>query len=121
MTLTLARGPSHPDRSPDYGFQIVAPLGPDGRLDAVLWQKTRDLCRVRRFWRGAPKRYGRLVRRAGEGGALWLIDYDDRTAEDDAPGDRLGTHAFVEGEHVSIREAGDERRHTFRVARVTRL
>jgi len=76
---------------------------------------------VRRFWSGEPTRYGRLVHRAGgEGGATWLIDYDDRTTADDEPGYRLGTHAFVEGEYVSIREAGDGDYHTFRVARVVR-
>jgi hypothetical protein len=119
VTLTLARCPDHPDGSVGRGYEIVAPLGPDGHLDAALWRETRDRCRVRRFWTGEPDRHGRLVHRAGgEGGATWLIDYDDRTTEDDEPGYRLGTHAFVRGEYVSIRESDDARFHTFVVARV---
>lgn len=120
VTLTLARCPEHPDGSAGRGYDIVAPLGADGRLDSALWHEARDRCRVRRFWTGEPDRHGRLVHRAGgEGGATWLIDYDDRTTDDDEPGYRLGTHAFVEGEYLSIREAGDEEYHTFRVARVS--
>ncbi|MHB2210839.1 hypothetical protein [Methylobacterium sp. CM6257] len=119
VTLTLARCPDHPDGSAGRGYEIVAPLGPDGHLDAALWREARDRCRVRRFWTGEPDRHGRLVHRAGgEGGATWLIDYDDRTTDDDEPGYRLGTHAFVEGEYVSIREADDATYHTFLVARV---
>ncbi len=120
VTLTLARCPEHPEGSAGRGYEIVAPLGPDGHLDAELWHEVRDRCRVRRFWTGEPDRRGRLVHRAGgEGGATWLIDYEDWTNEDDEPGYRLGTHAFVEGEYVSIREAGDKEYHTFRVARVS--
>ncbi|MER2268280.1 hypothetical protein [Methylobacterium oxalidis] len=119
VTLTLARCPEHPDGSAGRGYEIVAPLGPDGHLDAALWHETRDHCRVRRFWTGEPDRHGRLVHRAGGGGgATWLIDYDDRRTDDDEPGYRLSTHAFVVGEYVSIREADDEAYHTFLVARV---
>lgn len=121
VTLTLARCPEHPDGSTGRGYQILAPLGRDGRLDAELWRHVRDRCRVRRFWTDERDRHGRLVHRAGgEGGATWLIDYDDRTDADDEAGYRLGTHAFVEGEYVSIRDAGDETYHTFRVAHVSR-
>jgi len=119
VTLTLARCPEHPYGSAGRGYEVVAPLGPDGRLDVALWREARDRCRVRRFWSGARDRHGRLVHRAGgEGGATWLIDYDDRTDEDDEPGYRLGTHAFVEGEYVSIRDADDEAYHTFKVVEV---
>ncbi len=122
VNLTLARCAEHPDGTPGRGYQIVAPLGPDGRLDAALWRETRDHCRVRRFWVGERDRHGRLVHRAGgEGGATWLIDYADWTNEDDEPGYRLGTHAFVEGGYVSIRDAGDETDRTFRVTHVCRV
>ncbi|MCX4196449.1 hypothetical protein [Methylobacterium radiotolerans] len=121
VTLTLARCPDHPDGSAGRGYQITAPLRPDGRLDAKRWRQARDRCRVRRFWTDEPDRHGRLVHRAGgEGGATWLIDYDDRTEADDEAGYRLGTHAFVEGEYVSIRDAGDATFHTFRVAHLGR-
>src|SRR4051794_38579517 len=75
VTLTLARCPEHPDGSSGRGYQIIAPLGPDGHLDVALWHETRDHCRVRRFWTGEPDCHGRLVHRAGgQGGATWLID-----------------------------------------------
>jgi hypothetical protein len=122
VTLTLSRCPEHPDGSGGRGYEFVAPLGPDGRLDAALWRETRDHCRVRRFWIGERDRHGRLVHRAGgDGGATWLIDYADWTNEDDEPGYHLGTHAFVEGEYVSIRDAGDEAYRTFRVAHASRV
>ena len=59
-----------------------------------------------------------MHRAGGEGGATWLIDYEDWTNEDDEAAYRLGTHAFVEGEYVSIREAGEEEYRTFKVVRV---
>ncbi|WP_414468152.1 hypothetical protein [Methylobacterium currus] len=122
VTLTLARCPEHPDGSAGRGYDLVAPLGPGGRLDAALWREARDHCRVRRFWTGEPDRHGRLVHRAGgEGGATWLIDYDDRTTDDDEPGYRLGTHAFVVGEYVSIRDAGSGDFQTFMVAYVSEV
>lgn len=119
IILTLARCPEHPDGSAGRGYEIVAPLGPDGRLDAALWHTTRDYCRVRRFWTGEPDRHGRLAHRAGgEGGATWLIDYDDRTDADEEPGYRLGSHTFIEGEYVSIRDAEEHVDHTFRIVQI---
>lgn len=122
VTLTLARCPEHPDGSAGRGYKIVAPLGPGGRLDAALWREARDRCRVRRFRVGERDRHGRLVHRAGgEGGATWLIDYEDWTNEDDEAGYCFGTHAFIESEYVSIRDADDQDYQTFRVAHVSRL
>jgi hypothetical protein len=122
VTLTLARCPEYPDGSVARGYEMVAPLGPDGHLDAALWRETRDSCRVRRFWAGERDRDGRLVHRpGGEGGATWLIDYEDWTNEDDEPGYHLGTHAFVPGEYVTIHDADDGVDRTFVVARVDRV
>jgi hypothetical protein len=121
VTLTLARCPDFPDGSVARGYEMVVPLGPDGHLDPALWRETHDSCRVRRFWAGQRDRDGRLVHRAGgEGGATWLIDYEDWTNEDDEPGYHLGTHAFVPGDYVSIRDADDGVYRTFMVARVGR-
>lgn len=119
VTLTLARCPAHPEGSPGRGYDILAPLDAAGKLDAALWHSKRDHCRVRRFWTGEPDRYGRLIHRAGgRNGATWLIDYDDRITEDDEPGFRLDTHRFIEGEYVSLRDAGGLMC-PFKVARVT--
>lgn len=51
---------------------------------------------------------------AGPAGVIWLIDYDDRTTDDDEPGYKLGSHRFVEDEYVSIRD--DDMMRTFKVA-----
>ena len=119
VRLTLARGPDFPDGSNSHGYEIDAPLGADGQLDPALWDGMRDHCRVRRFWLGEPNRDGRLVhRQGGFGGGTWVIDYDDRTADDDEPGYRLGTHRFVEGEYVSILD--DDTMRTFKVAHIRR-
>ena len=119
VKLTLARGPDFPDGSTSHGYEIDAPLGADGQLDPVLWHEMRDHCRVRRFWLGEPNRDGRLVhRKGGFGGGTWLIDYDDRTTDDDEAGYRLGTHRFVEGEYVSIQD--DDTMRTFKVAHIRR-
>lgn len=119
VTLTLARCREYPDGHAGCGYAITAPLDPDGRLDADDWGRTRDRCRVRKFWVGEPDRHGRLVHRAGgPGGATWLIDYDDRTTDDDEPGFRLGFHCLVEGEYVSIRDTDKDLLRTFEVVRV---
>jgi hypothetical protein len=118
ISLRLARSHDHPQGSDRYGYDLLAPLDPSGRLDAEGWRENRDRCRVRRIWGSEPVRHGRLVHRAGGAeGATWLIDYDDRTEDDDEAGYRLGSHRFVEGEYVSIRD-DEGRLHTFSVKRV---
>lgn len=109
ITLTLARSPEHPDGDPWQGYEITAPLDATGRLDPAGWALQRELCRVRRFRAGAADRYGWLIHRAGgAGGARWVIDYDDRSEEDDEEGYRLDKHVFEPGEYVSLRdEDGD--------------
>jgi len=94
------------------------PLDATGRLDPIEWREGRARCTVRRFWAGEADRYGRLVHRAGgTGGATWLIDYDDRTFDDDEAGFQLGEHVFRAGEYVSIRD-DEGHTHTFQVAAV---
>lgn len=121
IVLHLARSHGFPQGSEAHGYEIVAPLAPSGRLDAEAWKDVRTRCTVRRIWGAEPDRRGVLVHRAGGAeGATWLIDYDRTTHADDEAGYRLGSHTFVEGEYVSIRdEDGDL--HTFKVASVRPL
>jgi hypothetical protein len=113
ITLHLARSKGYPEGSASRGYEILAPLTSKGRLDSDTWRELRDHCRVRRFWTGEPDYNGRLVHRAGgAGGATWLIDYDDRSADDDEAGYRLDTHTFTPGEYVSIKD-DDGDLHTF--------
>lgn len=115
ITLHLARSREFPDGSDRHGYEILAPLDAEGKLDAVEWKHRKRSCRVRRFWAGEPARQGILIHRAGgPGGATWLIDYDDSTETDDEAGYRLGSHRFVKGEYVSVKDE-DGTMHTFRI------
>ena len=118
ITLHLARSKEFPSGSASHGYEFVAPLDPQGHIDAHLWQKYREHCGVRRFWNGDDKQIGRLVHKPGGAEhARWVFDYDAASTDDDEAGHRFGVHAFAPGEYVSIRDNEDEL-HTFRVTRV---
>jgi hypothetical protein len=120
ITLHLARSREFPNGAANVGYDIIAPLDPDGHLDAAAWKTQRERCEVVRF-KGAEERRGKLVHKhGGAGGATWAIDYDATTDADDEDGYRLGTHRFTVGEYVSIRDEDDEM-HTFRVVDVAPL
>lgn len=117
VTLHLARTPTYPDGSPGCGYEIHAPLDSRLHLDPKAWQRSRESCRVRRFWTGESDRYGWLVHKAGgSGGATWCIDYDDTSSTNDEPGFRLDGHRFAAGDYISIRNAEDGILLPFRVA-----
>jgi hypothetical protein len=118
IRLELARSKEFPLGSANHGYEFVAPLDGKGRIDPHLWQKYRELCGVRRFWRGADEEIGRLTHKPGGAEhARWVFDYDLDTAADDEAGYRFGAHAFAPGEYVSIRgHAGES--HTFKVMSV---
>ncbi len=114
ITLHLARSKAFPNGSANIGYDIVAPLDEDGRLDAVGWRLMRARCEVVRFRNGEEKRGLLLHRHGGVGGATWVIDYDAATDVDDEAGYRLGAHRLVAGEYVSITDEDDEMQ-TYRV------
>ncbi len=117
IRLELAREPGHPEGDRDIGYTIVAPLGPDGRLDAELVLAHRDDCAVARFHHDDDIEHGHLRRRPG---GSWSFHYDPPDeGEDDDPAYRLGQHRFVLGEYVTIAE--DDGAHTYRVARIEKL
>jgi len=69
-------------------------LAADGQLDPALWREEWDYWRIHLFWLGELDCDGRLIhRQGGFGRGVWLIDYDDRTTDDDEPGYRLGSPA----------------------------
>jgi hypothetical protein len=117
IRLNLARSKEFPAGSPRHGYEFVAPLDADGRIDPELWAEHRAHCRVRRFW-GQDEEVGRLVHKpGGSEHARWVFDYDETAEADDEAGYRLGEHRFQPGEYVSIRdEEGDM--HTFKVVSV---
>jgi hypothetical protein len=117
IRLNLARSKDYPTGSARHGYEFVAPLDADGHIDPGLWRKHREHCGVRRFW-GNEEEFGKLVHKpGGNEHTRWVFDYDESAEEDDEAGYRFGSHAFVPGEYVSIRdEDGDM--HTFQVVSV---
>jgi hypothetical protein len=114
IVLRLARSRNYPEGSERHGYNILAPLDPEGRIDVETWRQNRERCTVVRHWPGEPNAYGWLRHQAGgEGGATWVIDYDRTSADDDERGYRLGQHRFVVGEYITL--AGTEGTHTFRI------
>ncbi len=115
VRLNLARTKEYPNGSARHGYEFVAPLAADGHIDAEAWKKTRDRCRVRRFWGAETEEIGHLVHRPG---GSWAFRYDIAGADDDEAGYRFGAHPFVVGEYVSIKDEDGEL-NTFQVATVT--
>ena len=117
IRLNLARSREFPAGSAQHGYEFVAPLDPQGHIDAKLWKEQREHCRVRRFWNGNDEQIGWLVHKpGGPEHARWVFDYDASRSDDDEAGYRFGGHAFVPGEYVSI--AHDNDLYTFKVVSI---
>ena len=100
---------------PASRLRVRGALNEAGHIDPELWHKYRDHCRVRRFWQGEDDQVGRLVHKPGGAEhARWVFDYDADRDDDDEAGYRFGSHAFMPGEYVSIRDEDGET-HTFQV------
>ena len=122
IRLALARGPGHPEGDQSDGYEFVAPLGPDFRIDSEAWKAVRLLCSVHRIENGQIAQRGHLAHHpGGSGGATWRFEYTDEAGR--ASGYDYGFHladrAFVVGEYVSLKEADEETTKTYRVASVT--
>ncbi len=109
IRLELARDPQHPGGDASIGYTLIAPLDPEGRLDAEVWRLHRDACRVVRF-RPGEKEVGHLLHWPG---GSWRFHYDIQGKTDDETGFRFGDERFLVGEYVSIR--GPSGLQTFRV------
>ncbi len=116
IRLELAREKGHPEGARNFGYSFVAPLKEDGHIDAELWHKHREACRVVRFRPDEADDTGHLVRRPG---GSWAFRYDIHGDEDDEAGYRFGEERFEVGEYVSIRE--DDETHTYRIISVEPL
>ena len=118
IMILLARSHDFPNGSVRHGYELVAPLDRNGKIDLEAWKANRAQCTVRRFWGDANEEQGFLRhRQGGVGGATWVFDYDESDPDDDEAGYRLGDHAWAPGEYVSIKD-DDGVMHTFRVASV---
>ena len=121
IRLELARSKEYPSGSPRHGYDLIAPLDDEGRIDPELWRKYRKNCRVRRFWDDEEETIGTLVHKpGGTEHARWMFDYGTGSDDDEEAGYRFGVHKFSAGEYVSIRDHNGEL-HTFRVSSVEPL
>lgn len=114
IRMELARDHDFPTGSRERGYDLIAPLDDTGHLLADEWRKSRERCRVRRFWHGEGDEMGRLVHRRG---GSWAFDYDPTQTADDEPGFKLDKHRFAPGEYVSFKEHDGHMR-TFRIVSV---
>ncbi len=101
VTLHAARSKTFPEGSARHGYEFVAPLREDGKIDAEAWKAHRGECFARRFWGGDAEERGLLVHRpGGRGGANWGFEFGPALDEAE-PGFRFADHAFQPGEYVS--------------------
>jgi hypothetical protein len=117
IRLELARDHEFPNGSRERGYDLIAPLDGEGKIDAQSWKSLRDRCRVRRFWAGEEE-VGHIVHKPG---GSWAFHYDIRgDASHDDKGYRFAHHKFVPGEYVSLTEQDGHLR-TFCVTAVAEL
>lgn len=116
VQLRLAREPGHPEGSDLRGYDIVVPLTGERRIDAALWKKHRELCRVVHYRDDDEHDIGHVVHQPG---GTWTFRFDIQGDDDDAVGYRFGAEHFVVGEYMSLREG--ETLHTYRVTAVQEL
>jgi len=119
VTLQAARSKEFPDGSIRHGYDFVAPLTAEGRIDLEGWKAHRGECFVRRFWGDEPAQRGLLVHRAGgRGGSTWGFDLGaGAELDEEETGYRFADHVFRPGEYVSVREE-DGKLLTFKVVNV---
>lgn len=116
IRLELARTPEFPDGSSRHGYEFVAPLTKDARIDPSSWNEKKDRCKVIRFWGGEKRELG-ILRHIGKS---WRFDYDASDDADDEVLFKLDHHVLVPGAYVSVTEHDGVQR-PFRVVSVTRL
>lgn len=118
VVMRLARNPGteFADGDDHRGYALVAPLGPDGKLDTEGFAAEKANCTVRRFVPDEDAVMGVLKRR----GQTWYFDYDAADDTDDEPVHRLGEHRFAVGEYVSIADE-DGRMLVYKVTEVSPL
>jgi len=110
IRLELARTAEFPDGSRKHGYEFIAPLKEDGHIDLEIWKKYRQVCSVLRFWAGEDDEHGLLIHYRQR----WAFSYAPGD-DDDEPFYRFDSHAFAEGEYVTITEHDGVAR-PFRVA-----
>ena len=100
IRLELARAKDFPEGSANHGYEFVAPVAPDGCLDAIEWRRMKNRCSVLRFWGDEDAQEG-FLRHVGNG---WRFDYNEHDGTDSEPFFRLDKHVIEPGTYVTISE-----------------
>lgn len=116
IRIALAREPNHPEGDDAIAYLIVAPFNADDRIDANLWRRHREACRIARLRPGQKDRFGHLVHRPDGG---WAFHYEAAVNMPDDVGFHFADERFTVGEYVSINDGG--RMHPYRVTSVSYL
>src|SRR5271156_5124025 len=79
VILHAARSKEYPAGSIRRGYDFIAPLTPEGRIDLDGWKTHRGECFAHRFWDDEPAQRGLLARLRGlgqkrESAACWIND-----------------------------------------------
>ncbi|MBB3971379.1 hypothetical protein [Hansschlegelia beijingensis] len=107
LHLVHGGGQLHPSRR--HGYDIVAPLDEDGRLNTDLWRSHWAYCRVIRFWGDSPSMAGMLrYRPAALEEEGWFLDFDPNSKDDDQFGYRLDIRKFMPGGYLSLHDRHDD-------------
>jgi len=107
--------PPFPNAGPapaDCGYELIAPLDPDGYLDTESWLDHRAACHARPFGSGMGSEQDRLIYTCKR---RWIL----LTASDGRVR-HIATHRFVEGGSIVVAESDGTTR-SFRVARLQPL
>ena len=98
IRLEMGRTPESPNGNPNKGYEFIAPLDDDGHIDVEIWRAHKEDCIIRRFWEGEDDAHGNLIHTRHRS---WAFSYAPGE-DDDEPFFKFESHAFVEGEYVSI-------------------
>lgn len=115
IRLELARDTDFPEGSNKHGYEFTVPLDAEDHIDVDEWHKYRENCRVRRFWGDEAEEVGHVIHTQGR---RWAFHYDiSGNPDSDEPGYKFDSHAFRQGEYVSLTEQDGSLR-TFVVAAI---
>jgi hypothetical protein len=102
IRLERARDRDHPEGDRQTAYIMIAPLDTESRINAELYRKYKEACRVVRKRPNEEDGLGHLVH--GSGGS-WRFHYDLTAGTPDETGSHFDDERFELGEYVSVQEA----------------
>ncbi|MEE9195912.1 MAG: hypothetical protein V3U44_08730 [Alphaproteobacteria bacterium] len=113
IRLELARTAEYPEGSAAHGYEFIVPLDAESHIDVEAWRADKKASTVKRFWGDEDAEEGYLIHTRHR---TWAFSYA-AGEEDDEPFFRFESHAFREGEYVSLTGHNGEI-HPFKVVAV---